>query len=539
VAHTSEPFFNVDETRHVMTGVYVRDLLHDMPVSQLKEHAVGYFLQYPALGILVWPPCFYVIEGTVMCALGTSFTVARSLVAAFGVIGLGYYLALVRRHRSSRDSLLAALLLGLCPIVFVFCRHVMLEIPMMAFILAAVFHGDRYLEEHRRPDLWLASILAAAAALTRFDAIVLIPMFAILVMVRGGLVLIRRAEVILAVFLALLLTLPYYAMTFYYYWQGIQSAAIQGASRSGNGLWRFASLAFYPAAVPEQVGWFLTIPGVIGLARAMFLPEHRRRSWTFLALVTATYLTFTPLAERQSRHALAWVPAIVVFAVDGLDALAGMVTRSRLWPVLATVVLMGTIWSSLRVPSQFVLGYEDAARYVVANSPEDPVILFDGHLNGDFVYQVRRADPSRKCTVLRADHILYRSLSETEPIYEDYSEGEPAMLARTDEFSPDYLVVENPSALRDLPPSQRLRSLLEAQPNRFRHERSIPVASNIPAFRGVVLEIYRNQAESGRQRRPLSVRIPSLGRSLHSDLRVTPQEAIAPAGSPREGTPLK
>ena len=81
----SEPFFNNDETRHVMTGVYVRDLLHDMPVTRPMDHAVNYYLRYPALGLLIWPPLFYLVEGVVMGVLGTSFAVARSLVAAFGV----------------------------------------------------------------------------------------------------------------------------------------------------------------------------------------------------------------------------------------------------------------------------------------------------------------------------------------------------------------------------------------------------------------------------------------------------------------------
>jgi len=59
----SEPFYNNDETRHVMTGLYFRDLLHDMPVSHLRDYTIHYYLQYPALGLLVWPPFFYFIEG--------------------------------------------------------------------------------------------------------------------------------------------------------------------------------------------------------------------------------------------------------------------------------------------------------------------------------------------------------------------------------------------------------------------------------------------------------------------------------------------
>jgi hypothetical protein len=54
-----EPFFNNDETRHVMTGVYFRDLFVDAPSPvALREYTVNYYLQYPALGLLIWPPFF-------------------------------------------------------------------------------------------------------------------------------------------------------------------------------------------------------------------------------------------------------------------------------------------------------------------------------------------------------------------------------------------------------------------------------------------------------------------------------------------------
>ncbi len=41
--HASEPFFNNDETRHTMTGVFVRDALADFPGSfrDPKAYAEG------------------------------------------------------------------------------------------------------------------------------------------------------------------------------------------------------------------------------------------------------------------------------------------------------------------------------------------------------------------------------------------------------------------------------------------------------------------------------------------------------------------
>jgi len=518
VTPSSEPFFNNDETRHVMTGVYVHDFLRDLPLSRPKDHVVAYYLQYPALGLLVWPPCFYVIEGLAMSVFGTSFEVGRGLIALFGVVGLAYFFALVRRLRSPRDAALATLLLALCPLVFLFSHQVMLEVPMLALMLAAIFHFQRYLEEAHRLDLFLTSVASALAALTRYDAVVLLPFFAILIIARRRLDLLRRLDVLLAVALALALTAPYYVLAFYYYRTGLYSAAIEGVDSSGGGFLKLANLSFYLTVLPEQVSWFLLVPATLGLVAATVQPEHRRRSWTILALFIATYVTFTPLAELEARHALAWVPAIVVFAVDGLGLLAGRVRSPVVWILLATVMVGGTAWTALHLPACFVRGYEDAARHVVSNTQEAPIFLFDGAFGGNFILQVRRHDVGRKCTVLRADHVLYRSLNESGSLYEEYAETEQKMLDLIEKLAPDHLVVETPRAAPDSPASQKLRATLDAHPDRFQRERTIPILTNVPCLRGVVLQIYRNLDRTSHARRHRFIGMPSIGRSLETGL---------------------
>ena len=84
-----EPFKNGDETRHVMTGVFFRDALADLPASAAdpRGYAASYYIQYPALGIVIWPPFFYAVEGVAMWAFGTSYLVARLVVYAFALLG--------------------------------------------------------------------------------------------------------------------------------------------------------------------------------------------------------------------------------------------------------------------------------------------------------------------------------------------------------------------------------------------------------------------------------------------------------------------
>ena len=70
-----EPYKNNDETRQVMTGVFVRDAIRDLPASAAdpRGYAVRYYAQYPALGLLVWPPFFHLVEGLAMGAFATLY----------------------------------------------------------------------------------------------------------------------------------------------------------------------------------------------------------------------------------------------------------------------------------------------------------------------------------------------------------------------------------------------------------------------------------------------------------------------------------
>ena len=174
----SEPFFNSDETRHIMMGVFFRDLFHDLPISHLKDYSVRYYLQYPALSLLIWPPLFHVVEGVVMLLLGCSVWAAKLALGLFVALACGYLFLLVARTHDAWTATIAVLIFALCPLVFSYSRQVMLEMPTLACALAAMYYFLRYLDDSRRRDVFLAALAAAFSALCRFDAVYLLVFFA-------------------------------------------------------------------------------------------------------------------------------------------------------------------------------------------------------------------------------------------------------------------------------------------------------------------------------------------------------------------------
>jgi hypothetical protein len=52
--------YNVDESQHAATTLFVRSLLTDFPLLHPVAYTYRYYAQYPALsGVIHWPPLFY------------------------------------------------------------------------------------------------------------------------------------------------------------------------------------------------------------------------------------------------------------------------------------------------------------------------------------------------------------------------------------------------------------------------------------------------------------------------------------------------
>ncbi|MBW8875097.1 MAG: glycosyltransferase family 39 protein [Acidobacteria bacterium] len=522
---SGEPFYNNDETRHVMTGVFVHDLLVDHPFSRLRDYTVDYYLQYPALGLIVWPPLFYGFEGVLMLVLGTSFAVTKALAGLFSALACVYLFLLVRRTHGEVAAAVVTLLFGLSPLVFLLSHHVMLEMPALAFALAAIYHFVRYLDDldgGKRLDVFIAAAAAAGFALTRYDAFVLVLFFLLSLLALRRFDVLRRREVWLAALLALAIVLPVYVPMLAQFGRTHVLVTVEGGAHPAPGLGLFGALAFYPRALPGQIGWLTLVPALAGLLSAL-RPARRQACWPYLTLAAATWLAFTPLAERMPRHTIYWVPAFALFAWEGIDWIASRLKlpqgRAVLASIVASIVIGGAFWLAATSRMLYVRGYEEAARYVVANTRASRYSFVDGFLNGDFIYQVRRHDPRRRLWVLRGDKLLYGVINDPSGGYEEFAGGENQILAALFRYDPEYLVVEEPQVLFKIPMAERLRQTLAEHPERFERVKSLPIESNVPAFRGVRLDVYRSRLRNPSPERRLSLDMMGLGRSLGTEVR--------------------
>lgn len=497
----SEPYFNNDETRHVMTGLFVRDMLVDPPaLSELETATTRYYAQYPALGLRDWPPAFYLIEGCWMLLFGDDFLTARVLILCFALLAITYLFLLVQRIRAPLFATLTCLCVAFSPLVFIYSEQVMLEVPTLAWSLLAIFHYQRYLENERHRDLWLTVLGAVAAAMTRFDGIFLAPYFLFSLALSGKWRLLKKPAVWIAVVTASILVVPYYWMLHAKFGGTHLHAAAEGTFPEATSLFAPENFVFYPLGIPRQIGWSAVPFLLLGLASAL-RAERRAVSFPFFALMAAVYVTFTPMAEIEDRHAIYWIPALAYFSVEGLWCLAAwapMAATQGYRRVLVPLALGATLLGGIGIQTWlepfrglYVRGYEAAAVYVVHNNSRTPICLFDGFLNGSFIYSVRRHDPDRRLWVLRGDKIFYSMLSDPHGGYREFATDREKMLELIERYAPDLIVIEEKQIQFDLPAARLLRTVLEDR-TRFHLEETFRIDSNRPGFEGNSLLVYRN-----------------------------------------------
>src|SRR5258708_2578522 len=161
--HKGELIENVDETVHAGAGFYVASFIHDLPWRDPVGYTYRYYAQYPSLGIVMYPPAFYVVEGVAFLTLGPSVVTARLTMLFFALFGLYFWFKLVSELEDEYTAALSTVLLGFLPSVLQYEKAVMLDIPLMAFCLAASYFWILYLRRGSMHLLcWFASFLCLA-----------------------------------------------------------------------------------------------------------------------------------------------------------------------------------------------------------------------------------------------------------------------------------------------------------------------------------------------------------------------------------------
>src|SRR5271165_242720 len=226
---TQGDFWWSDAPRHAMDGIFYYDMARAMPITHAKQWAINYYLQYPAVTVLTYPPLFALVEAVFFALFGVSHATAQLTVSAFYLVAVWGAYFLSRCWLGRLAALATALLFASTPAVALWGRQVMLEVPTFAFLLWSAYFFFRYLDSNRPRYLYFAVLAVLGAAYTKQPAVfIVLPYLLTLYFVyRNSLFRRKEAWWAAALFAAALVPLTIY--TWLWGRANVQQAVVGGA----------------------------------------------------------------------------------------------------------------------------------------------------------------------------------------------------------------------------------------------------------------------------------------------------------------------
>lgn len=490
-----------DSPVHLVTGFYFADFLSHLPLRHPLEFTYRYYAQYPALGLIHWPPLFHIVEGLVFLVGPRSVVTAKIVVLLFTLLGLVFWFKLIRDLHGEAAALLSTCLVALAPGLLQYETIVMLEIPTLALCITAIYFWVRYLRSETSRYVYWFAVFSALALLTKQHSIYLLSFCLLSGLASRKWHLLFNWNLGKAFLLSLVLAGPFYAVTLL-----MQSQTLAGDVLMGTRVIRHPVL-FYWIQLPGQLGWPLLGLSVIGI-----LTWRKWTSWealwVMLCWIASCFITFTPLAQKSPRYCLFWLPPFVYFAAGPLVMHFRRRWLRPLQVVAIAVLLAAYTWSAWTYRPPYVAGYAPVvSRMMQAKGPV--VTLFDGNLGADFIFHVRASDPERRCIVLRKELYVTRWMSQYGKQELLHSSGQLENLVRS--YGIRYVVVEDGIPLT-FDVQKTLREFLNSP--QFRLVASVPIETNLSRWKGRRILLYENSQLAPAADKVLHLNMLTLGRQI-------------------------
>jgi 4-amino-4-deoxy-L-arabinose transferase-like glycosyltransferase len=481
-------FWWSDAPRHAMDGAFYYDMAHALPIHQLKQWAIDYYLQYPAVTALTYPPLFALVEAGFFGIFGVSNTTAQLTVAFFLLLtAFGAYL-LARRWMDRVAALATALLFIGTPVMALWGRQVMLEIPTFAFLLWSCYFFFVYLDSNKPRYLLLVILLVLAAADTKQPAVFILPAFLLTLYFVQGNGMFRRAEFWWSAAFFAAGIAPLVLFTWLWGRANMQQAVGGGwikHSRLSLATWSYVAAFEWP----RQLGWAVLTLALIYCAGCVIRKQWRLSKpalFFLIAWLVTGYAFFTLISVSSQRYTIFLVFPLVVFSIAAI--VQGL--PPKIAPYVALVFAAGSFaYTVATKPVPYISGYRAAAQYVCSMASPDSVVLFSGIRDGSFIFNVRSMPECKNLTVIRADKLLLKVAIHRDLFgVQEFGVTEARFKEMLGHYGVHYIVIE-PDFWPDLKSMQMLLALLRQ--DQFKLLTKIPVISNREHIH-TVLEVYEN-----------------------------------------------
>jgi 4-amino-4-deoxy-L-arabinose transferase-like glycosyltransferase len=504
-------FWWSDAPRHALNGAFVKDMLQTVPLHDPKGWAIEYYLRYPALTILFYPPLFYFVEAGMFSLFGVSHFVAQASVALFSfVLALAAY-GIARFVLPRWSALGVALLTVGAPEVSFWGRQVMLDVPSYAALVGGVFFFLRYIRDERPRDLYFAMLCTLAAIYIKLNALFIVPVLVVALIAAKGWRAIGRRHVALALVLGALGLLPALLLTLRFGSVNIESVS----GRSGDlPVTSLQAWSFYAELLPRYLGFAGMALGIGGLALLLFGRIGPRQSWflwLFAGWFALGYLFASAIGVREPRHGLMMIFPLALLAIMTVHYLL-----PQRWTQAVALALGGgtLLYSLLFYPVPEIDGYRAVADYVARNAPKNAIIVFSGYRDGSFIFNLRTHAERGDIATIRSDKFLLRVRVERERGVGQSDLGKAAIARVMREAGVD-LIVYQPGFWEDLQAMQRFAAVVRGPD--YERVASFEIGGTV-GHDDRSIEIYRPVHAIPQRQKTLLAGLPLIGAQFNGSL---------------------
>jgi len=510
--HNGE-FWWSDAPRHALNGVFLADLVSAWPADP-KAWAINYYLQHPALTILFYPPLFYIISAPFFLLFGVSHATALAVEELhYFALALGLFF-LTRRCTGPFVAIAVGLSAMAAPGVAFWGRQVMLDIPSVAFLTWSTVAFTSHLRTKRPALLYFAAALALAAIYTKINTVIILPVFALALLVSRGRAIFVDKHVWIAGALLVIGLVPIAILTLKFGSANVQS--VTGIADSQVSRHSLAGWIWYARRFPWLVGWPILglslMTPILALARPAKYPLNAAETVLLVGWFVVGYIALSLIDLKDGRFVTLIAPPILISA--GLAV-------SMLWPgekiaqlVFAVAVIATGAYTLEFVPVAAVSGYREAAQWIAKNTPRHAIVLFSGKRDGSYIFNLRTFTDRGDISTIRVDKLLLtisvrrtlgvsaKALSETQIAQMLDDDGVQYVVAQADFWT-------------DIPVMNRFQNVLKS--SHFVKLLTIPVVANVPSEDKTV-SIYKNLGRVNPHPKPLEMPLAIIGSSVKGNV---------------------
>jgi len=509
-----------DDASHFMNGMVLRDYLQSAIGENPIRFAESYYMHYPKIAPLMWPPLFHVGLGVFLLPGWAAGPASLVFVALLGAWLAWRLHRIVAAMAGGVAAWLAVILLLATPLVQEMAGVVMLDLALAAIALEAAYWLAQYAGSGARKHAVWFGAFAAAACLTKGNGIAVVLMPAVFIVMARRFDLLRRSGLYIAAAIVIAFAVPFLMIS------TRLDAAIGDfgpltATLLADRIRLFATILW------TQMGPLVLVPAAA--VSAMALQRHAGSDKThppypavLLALTGGAILfhLFSPHQLTLTRYFTMAIAPVAGLAAIGIARMAErarqleFTTAARTVAVAALVVVVpaGRPAATIKHP----LGYREAVRSLTASqhlAAERVLIVSDEIGEGAFVTEMATLELAPAPTIIRGSKLLASDDWSGHHFQLRYASA-AALLADLESLHIGYVVLDQTPRLSRRPYFDQVQTLADTESKRFQQVYA-SAGNEQPGKSRRRLAVYRLTSPKAGPAKRLEVNLAySLGRSL-------------------------